>query len=926
MFNQLKLTHKILLLVAALSTLALLATLYSLSNLYSVDKNYRTLLEYKTQNTLRIDDAQIDLSDASRIIFSVLTEQEEQQMRASQASLRVQQDMFIRKLKAISDLSIEQQVDLAHITAQQAIVFNLIDQVIEQAVRWRGDRALVIIHQQLEPAFNELRQSMDELRDAILSDYYAAAKQLTDTTQNTITNTIVAVGLTLTLAMILAAVLSYTGISRPITRLTAVMGRLTDHQYDDPIDYQERHDEVGQMAQALSIFRNTMQHADRLKLEAIANQQNQRISEQLVSLTDAMPGAVFQLRINADQSSQFLFLSSKAESFLGQPIEQLLQRTYQANEAVFPAEKDFQWIIRKDFIQSRKTREPIDTDIRIERNGETLWYKILASCRSLPADADLFNGVLLDVTTDKQQAQALEEAKNSAEQAARAKAAFLTSMSHEIRTPLNAMLGLTQLSLKQELNPEQRQRMSNISKAGQHLLNIINDILDFSKIEANQLLLEHITFTPAQLIADTVEMLSDAAHNKNISIEVELCPTLPAQLSGDPTRIGQVLLNYLHNAIKFSDSGTISIRAHLITAPSVSPQLYCEVEDHGIGIAAQNLEGIFNAFQQADISITRRFGGTGLGLSISRKLTQLMGGQTGVRSTEGHGSTFWFTAAVSLDTQAAALEHTSSSQSSTPPRLFNQQRILLVDDNELNRLVGEEMLTQAGLRVELACNGKEAVDLVARADVGYYSAVLMDIMMPVLDGISATRRIKQLAQGQNLPIIAVSATNAINYQEKLKHSNFAAYLSKPILEQELWHVLEQALSAMPTSMANNAKAPTDLADQQRPAQQLAQLHASMGHVRFVSLLHKLIADYQTRYASIVMLEHNSAEARQHLHDLISTAGQAGFYQLSKLAAQLNDALDTQDQALIAQLQQQITSDLQDTMEYLQRYIEQVSQV
>ncbi|MDY0208134.1 MAG: ATP-binding protein [Pseudomonas sp.] len=925
MFNKLKLTQKILLLVAALSALALLSTLYSLSNLYSVDKNYRSLLDYKIQNTLLIDDAQINLSDASRIIFSVLTEQEEKQMRASQKSLRIQQGMFVSKLKKINDLSIKQQIDLADITAQQAIVFDLIDQVVEQAVRWRGDRALVIIHQKLEPAFNELRSSMDELRDAILSDYHSSAKQLTDTTQNTITNTIVAVGLTLSLAMILAAVLSYTGISRPITRLTAVMGRLTDHQYNDPIDYQERQDEVGKMAQALHIFRNTMKLADRLEIEAITNQKNQRLSEQLVSLTDAMPGAVFQLRINADQSSQFLFLSNKAENFLGQPIELLLQRTYQINEAMFPAEKDFQWIIRKNFIQSRKTRQPIDTDIRIERNGKTLWYKILASCRSLPADADLFNGVLLDVTADKQQAQALEEAKNNAEQAARAKAIFLTSMSHEIRTPLNAMLGLTQLSLKQELHPEQRQRMNNISKAGQHLLSIINDILDFSKIEANQLHLEHITFTPTQLIADTVEMLSDAAHNKNLSIKVEICNTVPSQLSGDPTRIGQVLLNYLHNAIKFSDSGTVSIRAHLITAPFARPQLYCEVEDHGIGIDAQNLEHIFNAFQQADISITRRFGGTGLGLSISRKLTELMGGQTGVRSTEGHGSTFWFTAAVSLDTQAPALENKSSTQSNTPHSQFNQQRVLLVDDNELNRLVGEEMLTQANLRVELACNGQEAVELVSNANEGYYSAVLMDIMMPVLDGISAATHIKQLAQGKNLPIIAVSATHANHHQEKLQHTNFAAYLSKPILEHELWLALAQQLCAVPTSIVESTPA-ADLADLQRPEEQLAQLHASMGYVRFVSLLHRLIADYQTRYTSILTLELHSAEVRQHLHDLISTAGQAGFYQLSRLAAQLNEALDTQDQALIAQLQQRITLDLQDTMDYLQSYIEDISNI
>ena len=556
MFKNLSfnITHKILLLVGILSALAALTTLHSLNSMHTVNKNYRYLLENKTQNTLIIGDALVDLSDASRIAFSVLTEQEERQMRLSQNELLTQQLNFIDKLESIRALSKPQAIALEKINIQQARAFGLINEVIEQAARWRGDRALIIIHRQLEPELSALRLNMDELRQSIVDDHLTASQQLADTTQDTIINTALAVAFILILALSLASFLSYANISRPITRLTQVMSRLTDRQYDDPIGYQQRNDEIGHMAQALDVFRDTMQRADRLEIEAARSTENKRLSEQLVALTDAMPGAVFQLRVKQDGSRDFLFLSSKAEHFLEQPVDSLLNQTFDSNQSIFPGSSTFQWIINKAFTASRQTLAPIDTDIRVEHGRQLRWYKILASCKRLDDSATLFNGVLLDVTDSKNQAQALEEAKNTAEQAARAQATFLNTMIHEIRTPMNAILGLTQLALRNELNNVQQQRLEKISSAGQHLLNIINDILDFSKIDGNHLELEHIPFEPAKLIANTVEMLADDAHKKGLQLHIELDPKLPRYLTGDATRIGQILLNYLHNAIKFSDS------------------------------------------------------------------------------------------------------------------------------------------------------------------------------------------------------------------------------------------------------------------------------------------------------------------------------------------------------------------------------------
>lgn len=919
---QFKLTHKILLLVGMLSGLALMTTLYSLNNMHKVDKNYRYLLEHKTQNTLIISDALVDLSDASRIAFSVLTEQEEQQMRVSQHKLLDQQVLFVSKLNTISTLSEQQNNALVEITDQQEHLFGLINEVINQAARWRGDRALIIIHGQLEPALNELRLSMDQLRESILDDYLNTSKQLAETTQDTIINTALAVGLTLILAISLASFLSYAHISRPITRLTYVMSRLSDRQYDYPISYQQRNDEVGRMAQALHIFRDNMKRADHLELEAASSKENKRLSEQLVALTDAMPGAVFQLRINKDDSRQFLFLSSKAESFLEHPIESLLNRSFASDEFVFPASSAFQWIIKKAFERSRQTLKPIDTDIRVERDQQVFWYKILATCQPSDDFSTVFNGILLDISTSKYQAQALEVAKNSAEQAARTKAAFLTTMSHEIRTPMNAILGLTQLMLKYQLSDDQHQRLTKISSAGHHLLNIINDILDFSKIDGHHLELEHIPFEPSALLTNTVQMLTDDAQKKGLTLHIDVDPELPKYLVGDPTRIGQILLNYLNNAIKFSESGAIYIRIRLKPDNAAGLQLYCEVEDQGIGISADNIGNLFKEFQQADASITRRFGGTGLGLAISRKLAKLMGGDVGAQSKEGQGSTFWFTIAVAAYTKQQAFENTKThSIDIEPPARFKGLRILLVDDNELNRLVGKEILETAGFIVDLANDGQQAIDHIIKVDKRYYSAVLMDIMMPVLDGISATQKLRSLAEGKDLPIIAVSANTSVEDTQRYTAAGINAYISKPIDEQQLWQTLEQHISQVSTLMRSSRQSPAP-AEEHFNQQHLQTLHKSMGDTRFIDLLNKLITDYQTRLSSITQLDTtvNTSSIKQHLHDLISTAGHAGFHQLSRLALDLNNALHNNEVERIIELQSVIEETLHSTITYLQEEV------
>lgn len=918
--NRLNITHKILLLVGTLSALAALITLYTLNHLNSVDKNYRFLLDHKTSNALVISDALLDLSDASRLAFSVLTEQEEQQMRVTQRLLTDKQFFFVAKLNSISDLNDEQALYLRAISVKQAQVFNLINDVIEAAARWRGDRALVIINTQLEPALTELRVSMDQLRESIISDYLSTSQSLADTTQSTIVNTIVAVGLTLISAIIFAVLLAFAGISRPITRLTHVMSRLSDRHYDEPIEDLERDDEVGKMAHALQVFRDNMLRVDRLELEAASSAENKRLSEQLSALTNAMPGVVFQMRLHDDGSKQFLFLNSKTRSFLQQEPEALLNRIFTSNEYILPGSTPFQWIIKKALEHSRQSLQPVDTDIRIERNGQIFWYKILATCQPSEHLTTLFNGILLDVTVMKKQAQALEEAKNSAEQAARAKAVFLTTMSHEIRTPMNAILGLTQLALRNDLSNEQQQRVEKINKAGLHLLSIINDILDFSKIDNQHILLEHICFSTAAVVADTIEMLASDAKEKGLSIHVEIDPQVPEYLEGDPTRIGQILLNYLNNAIKFSQAGVIHIRLKLQHDHTTSLKLYGEVEDQGIGISSADLHHLFKEFQQADASITRRFGGTGLGLAISKKLAQLMGGDVGAHSVEGKGSTFWFTAAVTpVSVEKKQPDVTADNQLMITPADFRGLTILLVDDNELNRLVGKELLEEAGFNVDLANNGEQAIESVKAHDNDHYSAVLMDIMMPVMDGISATQKIRSLKQGRHLPIIAVSANTLKEDIQSYSAAGMDAYISKPIDEKKLWSTLSHCIAQTQRAALTEGTRATPNAEQLNH-QHLQSLQSSMSSERFLKLLLMLIEDYEKRLDCINKMDSiaDTKIIKQHLHDLISTAGHAGFNQLSKLALELNNALHGDDQSRTSQLRRSITTELQNALLYLQQ--------
>ena len=523
----------------------------------------------------------------------------------------------------------------------------------------------------------------------------------------------------------------------------------------------------------LLLFLFVAQRRNRDAMDAL-QEREQRLSK----IASQIPGMVYQFKLFPDGRSCFPYASEGIRWIFRLEPEAVQDDARMSFAVLHPDDRER---VKASTAESARALQQWKCEFRVVfADGTVEWRYGNAIPQREPDGGVLWHGFITDLTEQKQIEVALNQAKEEAEAANRAKSEFLANMSHEIRTPMNGVIGMTDLLLDSPLNSEQRQHAQIVRSSAEALLAIINEILDFSKIEAGKLELEMLDFDPRLTVEDTAEMLAVKAQEKGLELTCMIDPEVPALLRGDPGRLRQILVNLVGNAVKFTHQGEVAVRVNLAAADDNRATLAFRVTDTGVGIPRSRLSALFASFVQADGSTTRKYGGTGLGLAIAKRLAELMGGQIGVESVEGRGSTFWFT--VVFDKPAGP-----------HPALLEKKvnltgiKVLVVDDHPTNRLLVTTWLKIWQCRYEEASHADQALaklwDAVRANDA--FQVVLLDMQMPEVDGAELGRRIKASPAIGRPQLIMMTSMGQRGDAAMLEQIGFSAYLTKPLRQSQL---------------------------------------------------------------------------------------------------------------------------------------------
>ncbi len=424
----------------------------------------------------------------------------------------------------------------------------------------------------------------------------------------------------------------------------------------------------------------------------------------------------------------------------------------------------------------------------INKDGKELWITTnLAPYRDNNGEIIGLVGISWDITFRKKYENELQEAKEQAEEGTRAKSEFLANMSHEIRTPMNGIIGMAEILKQADLGEQEKENLEILISSTRSLLTLVNDILDISKIEAGKIELEIQDFEIRKLLKDIENIIYIKTEEKALNYKTFINPNVPEFLRGDPSRLKQITLNLVNNAVKFTLKGQVHIYIDIVDEHKDRVKLMVKVHDSGIGISKEGKKNLFQLFSQVDTSTTKNYGGTGLGLSIAKQLVMLMNGEIGMESEQDKGSTFWFTAWIEKSSRTVAVQEPFDKHAAFDGKPLKKLYILLAEDNEINQRIIQYSLTNAGYKVDVARNGQEAVDMYHQNN---YDLVLMDVQMPVLDGYEATAHIRNventiLNDSQRIPIVALTANAMKGDREKCLDAGMDEYLSKPFTPSDL---------------------------------------------------------------------------------------------------------------------------------------------